>query len=103
MGLPSGGSDNSPANARDVRNTGLIPGFETIPWGREWQPTPVLLPGESPWTEEPGGLQLIGSQRVRHNRSNLAWHGMAHNCIIIYYYYFTVSCSQNFETTALDH
>ena len=43
MGLPSGSSDNSPANARDVKNTGLIPGFETIPWGREWQPTPVFL------------------------------------------------------------
>ena len=25
-----------------------------------------------PWTEEPGGLQFIGSQRVRHNSSNLA-------------------------------
>ena len=24
-----------------------------------------LLPGESPWTEEPGGLQSMGSQRVR--------------------------------------
>ena len=24
-----------------------------------------------PWTKEPGGLQSIGSQRVRHNRSNL--------------------------------
>ena len=24
------------------------------------------------WTEEPGGLQSIGSQRVRHDRSNLA-------------------------------
>ena len=23
-----------------------------------------LLPGESPWTEEPGGLQSMGSQRV---------------------------------------
>ena len=23
---------------------------------RAWQPTPVFLPGESPWTEEPGGL-----------------------------------------------
>ena len=21
----------------------------------KWQPTPVFLPGESPWTEEPGG------------------------------------------------
>jgi len=22
------------------------------PWRRAWQPTPVFLPGESPWTEE---------------------------------------------------
>ena len=34
-----------------------------IPWRRAWQPTPVFLPGESPWTVEPGGLQ---SQRVGH-------------------------------------
>ena len=27
----------------------------------------VFLPGESPWTEEPGGRQSIGSQRVRHD------------------------------------
>ena len=26
------------------------------------QPTPVFLPGESWWTEEPGGLQSMGSQ-----------------------------------------
>ena len=32
-----------------------------------WQPTPVFLPGESPWTEEPGGIQSMGSQRVGHN------------------------------------
>ena len=25
------------------------------PWRRKWQPTPVFLPGESSWTEEPGG------------------------------------------------
>ena len=36
------------------------PGWEDplvgkIPWRRAWQPTPVFLPGESPWTEEPGG------------------------------------------------
>ena len=29
---------------------------EKIPWRSLWQPTPVFLPGESPWTEEPGGL-----------------------------------------------
>ena len=26
--------------------------------------TPVFLPRESPWTEESGGLQSMGSQRV---------------------------------------
>ena len=26
------------------------------PWRRAWKPTLVFLPGESPWTEEPGGL-----------------------------------------------
>ena len=25
-------------------------------WRKAWQPTPVFLSGESPWTEEPGGL-----------------------------------------------
>ena len=43
-----------------------------IPWRTAWQPTPVFLPGESPRTEEPVGLQSIGSQRVRQNWSNLA-------------------------------
>ena len=32
-----------------------------------WQPTPIFVPGESPWTEEPGGLQSTGSGRVGHN------------------------------------
>ena len=42
------------------------PGFD--PWvgktsrRRAWQPTPVFLPGESPWPEEPGGLQSMWSQ-----------------------------------------
>ena len=38
-----------------------------IPGRREWPPTPVFLPGESPWTEEPGGLQSMGSPKVRHD------------------------------------
>ena len=37
-----------------------------IPWRREWQPIPLFLPRESPWTAEPGMLQSIGSQRVGH-------------------------------------
>ena len=31
-----------------------------------------ILAWRIPWTEEPGGLQSIGSQRVRYNRGNLA-------------------------------
>ena len=27
----------------------------------------IFLPGESPWTEEPGELQSLGSQRVGHD------------------------------------
>jgi len=37
-----------------------------LPWRRAWQLTPVL-PGESPWTEEPRGLQSPGSQGVKHD------------------------------------
>ena len=33
---------------------------------------PSMLAWEIPWTEEPGGLQCMGSHRVRHNRSDLA-------------------------------
>ena len=34
--------------------------WNSYSWRREQQPTPVFLPGESPWTEEPGGLQSMG-------------------------------------------
>ena len=33
---------------------------------KAWQPSPVFLPGESPWTKEPRKLQSMGSWRVRH-------------------------------------
>ena len=36
-----------------------------------------ILAWKIPWTEEPGGLQSIGSQRVGHNWSNLA---CTHRC-----------------------
>ena len=34
-----------PANAGDVRDTGLILG-QGDPWRRKWQPTPIFLPGK---------------------------------------------------------
>ena len=55
---------NLPANARDIRDAGPVPGSGRSPGGGH--PTSVFLPGESPWTEETGGLQSIGSQsRIR--------------------------------------
>ena len=42
--------------------SGLDPWVGKIPWRRARQPTPVYLPGESPWTEKPGGLQPMGLQ-----------------------------------------
>ena len=34
-----------------------------------WQPTPVLLPGESLWTEEPGRLYIV--HRVAKSQTQL--------------------------------
>ena len=40
---------------------------QSLGWKRAWQLIPVLLPGESPRTEEPGGLQFMGLQTVGHD------------------------------------
>ena len=40
---------------------------QSLGWRRAWQLIPVLLPGESPRTEEPGGLQFMGLQTVGHD------------------------------------
>ena len=63
---------NSPANVGDVTWFGFDPRVGKIPWRRTWQPTPVFLSEESPWTEEPGGLQSIGLQSVNHDWSDIA-------------------------------
>ena len=73
MGFPGGDSGKEPAfKCRWHRSCRFDPWVGKIPWRRAWQPTLVFLPGESPWTEEPGGLQSMGSQRVGHNWSDLA-------------------------------
>ena len=48
------------------RRPGFNPWVRKIPWRRKWQPTPVFLPGEF-LGEEPGRLQSMGSQRVKHD------------------------------------
>jgi len=37
---------NLPSNAGDARDTSSIPGVWKIPWSRDWQSTPVFLPGK---------------------------------------------------------
>ena len=54
-------SGEEPAcQCRRHKRWGFYPWVGKISWGRAWQPAPVFLPGESPWTEEPGGLQSLG-------------------------------------------
>ena len=43
-----------------------------------WLPTPVFLPGESPGTEEPGGLQSMGLERVGHDSAQGTF--FSHHC-----------------------
>ena len=38
-----------------------------IPRRRKWQPTSRILAWEIPWTEELGGIQPMGSERVGHD------------------------------------
>ena len=52
-----------------MQETGFDPWVGKISWRRAWQPTPWVesTPWRIPWTEEPGGLQSMGSQRVKHD------------------------------------
>ena len=60
LGFPGGSDSTEPTcNAGDL---GLLPRSGRVSGAR--QPTPVFLPGD-PVTEEAGGLQSTGSQRVR--------------------------------------
>ena len=82
---------NLPASAGDIRDVESIPGlgssseedmatnFSTLAW-------------RIPWTEEPGRLQPIGSQRAGHNRGNLAHttEFMHINCTIRWLKYITL-------------
>ena len=62
----SGGSDGERIHLQ-CRGPGFNPWIGKIPWRGAWHPTPVFLLGESPWTEEPGGLQSARSQIVGHD------------------------------------
>ena len=54
---------NMPANAGEIKDAGSIPGLED-PLEEGMATHSSILAWRIPWTEEPGGLQSMGSQRV---------------------------------------
>ena len=68
---------NLSANAEDIRDVGLTLGQED-PLEKEMATHSSILAWTIPRIEESGGVQSIGSQRVRHDRSDLAH---TKNCI----------------------
>ena len=59
------GSDGK-ASACSVGDLGSIPGWED-PLEKAMATHSRTLAWKIPWTEEPGGLQSLGLQRVRHD------------------------------------
>ena len=60
---------NQPVKARDIRDAGSILGSGRSP--EEGMAThSSVLTWRIPWTEEPSGLQSMGSHRVRHDWSD---------------------------------
>ena len=70
----SGGSmvENLPAHARDT-DLGLIPGSRRSPRGGNDNPFQYFC-WKIPWTDEPGGLQSMGLQRVGHEWAHMDTH-----------------------------
>ena len=57
---------NLPVSAGDIRDGGSIPGSGRAPGGGNGNHSSVLAL-RIPWTQEPGGLQSMGSQRMVHD------------------------------------
>ena len=83
-------SGKEPAfQCRRCKRWGFDPWVRKIPWRRAWQPTPVILPGESHEQMNLVGYSPIGSRRVRHDWSNLAqhrliWSEVAQPCLTLW-------------------
>ena len=67
-GFPHGTSGKElPADARDQRDVGSISLSWEDPLEESMATHSRILAWRIPWTEEPTGLQSMGSQRVRHD------------------------------------
>ena len=61
MGFPGG------AVVKNLPVSGFESSLGNIPWGRKWQPAPVVLPGKFHGQRSLGGLQSMWLQGVRHD------------------------------------
>ena len=66
LGFPGGAAVENPASVGDTRDLGLIPRSDRFPAEGPGNPLHSSC-WEIPWTEEPGGLQSMGLQRVGHD------------------------------------
>ena len=64
--IPFPGGSEVKASACNAGDLGLIPGLGRSP-GEGNATHSSILAWRIPWTEEPGGLQSMGSHRVRHD------------------------------------
>ena len=55
-------------NPLHCRRSGFSPWDKKIPWRREWQPTPVFLPGESHGQRSLAGYRPWGLKESGHDR-----------------------------------
>ena len=56
-----------PPSAEDTGDTGSNPGLGRYPGGGRGNTHSSTIAWRIPWTEEPGGLQSTGLQRVGHD------------------------------------
>jgi len=61
LGFPSGSAIKSPPAVQELRFPSL---GQKVPLEREMATRSSILAWRIPWTEEPGRLQSMGSQRV---------------------------------------
>ena len=76
---------NMPANAGDL---GLISGLGRFLGRGNGNPYSGILAWEIPWTEESGGLQIKGSQRVGHNSMTEQQQTAPTKCCVFFFFFF---------------
>ena len=83
-------------SAYNAGDMGLIPGSGRSPGEGNGNPLLYSCLG-NPWTEGPGRLQSMGSQRIRHNRVTNTHTGWLKAPVSRYSYHMNVSASHCFQ------